>query len=280
MNTEPIIYWKLDGVEEGNCFQSEAKANNIKTSPQAIPDEKFGSCLQLNDNSIDIKATDRDPELETYTVALWVKPTETDKSQDGVILQVGPEFNICLGANGNIQCHFPGKMKLSAQSFFQPGLWLHVAASWDGKAARIYYNGNLEAEEFPAEIGDRSLRSDAGQDIEPDRTYKGCVAHLRLYWKALQVEEIRRDMIEDESAASAFARSHPLDFELYNRDNHHVLYIDDNPDGQSMTLDIKNTSTRDIVFKKLEKIMSATIVILSCVFARKLCHPPVFRRFK
>jgi len=134
------------------------------------------------------------------------------------------------------------------------GNWYHVAITNDGETARTYINGNLvtkgdvggnlEVDNTPLIVG-RNLDESAGQ------FYKGCMAHIRLYDDALTVDEIRRDMMHDESAASAFVRSHPIGFELYNEDNHHVLYIDDDPAGQALWLDIVNTSNRNIELNDL-----------------------------
>jgi hypothetical protein len=77
------------------------------------------------------------------------------------------------------------------------------------------------------------------------------MAHIRLYDAALSALEIGRDMAQDEAALAAFVRTHPLDFNLFNEDQHHVLYIDDDPAGQTMTLDLTNTSRQDVVLKDI-----------------------------
>src|SRR5690606_27893879 len=78
-------------------------------------------------------------------------------------------------------------------------------------------------------------------------------AHLRIYDGALTQSEIRLDMRTDESSLGSFNLTHPLDFNFYNKDNHHVLYIDDSPTGQNMYLDLTNTSRQNITLNDIGK---------------------------
>ncbi|WP_035752644.1 LamG-like jellyroll fold domain-containing protein [Parafrankia discariae] len=74
----------------------------------------------------------------------------------------------------------------------------------------------------------------------------GRFAHLRLYDGALDADELGRDMADDESALAAFVRTHPLTVELTDTDGQPVLYIEDGPPSQRLTLRVTNAGRQDV----------------------------------
>jgi microcystin-dependent protein len=253
----------LDTLDEGNTISDETNnhLNGTYTGNiQVVPEAKFGSCLYFDGNGDSITVPDKAAlRLHNYTAEVWIKPEQT-RSNQGVLGKPGRNYNIWLGASGYIHHRFHTENNLNAgvpdtdAGSIVWGQWHHVAITNDGQTARTYINGILKAEgavtgnlvidNTPLVVG-RSLDDSQGD------YYKGCMAHLRLYDDVLTLEEIRRDMLQDESAASAFVRSHPIDFELYNEDNHHVLLIDDHPEGQTLSLDILNSSRQNIELNDL-----------------------------
>lgn len=263
MSANLILHWMLDTLGEDNTISDETNnhLNGTYTGNiQVVPDAKFGSCLYFDGNGDSITVPDKAAlRLHNYTAEVWIKPEQT-RSNQGVLGKPGRNYNIWLGATGYIHHRFhtekdsnAGAPDTAAGSIVL-GQWHHVAITNDGQTARTYINGILKAEgagtgnlvidNTPLVVG-RSL-----DDSQCDY-YKGCMTHLRLYDDVLTLEEIRRDMLQDESAASAFVRSHPIDFELYNEDNHHVLFIDDHPQGQTLSLDILNSSRQNIELNDL-----------------------------
>ena len=52
---------------------------------------------------------------------------------------------------------------------------------------------------------------------------------------------------------SNFTKTHPIEFALFDQDNHYAIYIDDDPAGQPLAFEIHNISERDIIFKNQER---------------------------
>ncbi|MBD2385021.1 LamG domain-containing protein [Cylindrospermum sp. FACHB-282] len=258
MSANLILHWMLDTLEQGNTISDETNNHlngTITGNPQTVPEEKFGSCLCFDGNGDSITILDNATlRLHNYTAEVWIKPEQTNNWQ-GVLGKPGRHYNIWLGASGYVHHRFNAGGNWNAgvpnteDGSIVWGQWYHVAITNDGQTARTYINGILKAEsavDGNLAIGNTPLIVGRHLDDSQSAYYKGCMAHLRLYDNVLTLEEIRRDMLQDESAASAFVRSHPIDFELYNEDNHHVLFIDNHPEGQTLSLDILNSSPQNI----------------------------------
>lgn len=263
MSTNLILHWMLDTLDEGNSIPDETDnhLNGTYTGNiQAVPDAKFGSCLYFDGNGDSITIPDKAAlRLHNYTAEVWIKPEQTNNWQ-GVLGKPGRNYHIWIGADGYIYHRFhagndwdAGAPNTEKHSIVW-GQWHHVAITNDGQTARTYINGILKAEgAVNGNLVIHTTQFIVGRNLDDQEIsyYKGCMAHLRLYNRVVTLEEIRRDMLQDESAASAFVCSHPIDFELYNEDNHHVLFIDDHPEGQTLSLDILNSSRQNIELNAL-----------------------------
>ncbi len=260
MSANLILHWILDTLDEDNTIADETD-NHLNGAyagnPQMVPDEKFGSCLYFDGDGDSITAPDRELlRLQNYTVEGWIKPEEKNGWQ-GIVGKPGRNYNIWIwmGSEGGYvhhRFHVGSSTNAGAPNTDMGtivwGQWYHVAITNDGQTASTYINGVLQAQGAMTEdlvVDKKALIVGRKLDDGATNYYKGNMAHLRLYDDALTQDEIRRDMVEDESAASAFVRSHPVDFELYNQDNQHVLFIDDLTD-QTLFLELRNSSTQDI----------------------------------
>ena len=79
-----------------------------------------------------------------------------------------------------------------------------------------------------------------------DNFWKGQLAHARVYKRALSQEEIAELMLDDQTAASAFKRGHPLEFSVYDDDQQPVLVISDGQPDRRLHVEIANSSQRTI----------------------------------
>lgn len=270
MSANLILHWMLDTLDEGNIADETDNHLNgtIIGDIQVVPDAKFGSCLSFDGNGDSITTPDTSTlRLDKYTAEVWIKPEETTNNWQGVLGKPGRNYNIWIGAE-NVENQKKGYIHHSFHAGTNNnaapcntdigsivwGKWHHVAITNDGQTARTYINGILKAEGLVAgELGKTNNQFIVGRDLDGGQGlyYKGRMAHVRLYDDVLTLEEIRRDMLQDESAPSAFVRSHPIDFELYNEDNHHILFIDNHPEGQTLSLDIINSSRQNIELKDI-----------------------------
>lgn len=264
MSTNLILHWMLDRLGESNNVADET-ANHLDGTyagnPTVVPDAKFGSCLYFDGAGDSVTVPDSTAlRLKNYTVEVWIKPEQTNDWQS-IVGKPGRNYNIRLDSAGYIHHRFHVGTDVNTGAPDTPNgsiawsKWNHVAITNDGDMARTYIDGILAAEgPVGGELIADSTAFIVGRDLDDtqNHSYKGCMAHIRLYDDALSIEEIRRDMQQDEAAAAAFVRSHPIGFDLYNEDNHHVLYIDDHPEGQTLSLNIVNTSTKAIELNNFE----------------------------
>ena len=72
--------------------------------------------------------------------------------------------------------------------------------------------------------------------------FAGCVAHLRVYKRALTHEEINWHINGDRTVQYRYRITHPIDFSLENRDADPTLFMDGHPEGQNMFLRVNNVT--------------------------------------
>ncbi|MFJ6837093.1 LamG domain-containing protein [Streptomyces sp. NPDC091209] len=263
-----ILHWHLDEVlaADGVIDASDNHLNGTpEGAPKSLPDERFGSCLAL-DGAADALTLGRTPRLTLttgYTVEAWINPGHFPATRAGIAATGAQVFSLALAADGSVD-HVSAAGAATATAppgSVPPGAWTHLAATSDGQAVRTYINGTLVTERplptgtAPGPAADALVVGRFAQS--PSGYYDGRLVHVRLYDGPLTAAEIRLDMAEDEAELAAFVRSHPVDFELADQDQHPVLFIDDGPSGRPMTLTVTNTSRQEFTFRPLTGPVSA-----------------------
>ena len=168
------------------------------SSPLRVVVGKRGKALELNGaDYVDIAAV---PDLnlkDALTIALWINPARVggvrlvDKTPpgmpEGYLLDTHPTNSLRL-------IMVPGT--LDEQGVLLPvGEWSHVAATYDGKALRLYLNGSQLAE-MPAtgQIKPTDLPLRLGADTQGGNRFTGLMEDVRLYRRALSLEEVKAVM--------------------------------------------------------------------------------------
>ncbi len=145
------------------------------------------------------------PSLHVTTalsLAVWVRPDEVgrdapllDKEGTGQAcywfgLFGSGNFGVLLDADGNM----PWTILDRDQGSVFPGLWSHLASTWDGSVVRHYLNGVLlpQTGSFagPVHVSDNPLVIGANSPFD-NTAFKGVLGEARLYNHALGPEEIR-----------------------------------------------------------------------------------------
>lgn len=135
------------------------------------------------------------------TVTAWIR---ADKPQRWA--RIVDKFNY-VGKSGFALFHHEQKHVVAFQGFGDGGkeiwvesrstvgpAWMFVAASYDGRVARMYINGVLEGEgtsNVPLRHNDKALTLGGGFDGSNDFPWSGDLDAVRLFDRALTAEEIR-----------------------------------------------------------------------------------------
>jgi hypothetical protein len=168
-----------------------------------------------------------------------------------VVIGTVDGFSLSVDAKGALHHGVPadpGASYGSPPGAVEWGVWHHVTVTDDGRTAVTYLDGaEIARYVVPGKPAVGGTTLTVGRDPADRRGHlAGTIAHVRVYDGALGPMEIQRDRALDEAALAAFVRAHPVDFDLFNADEQRVLYIDDAPAGQTMTLRIVNTSRNDL----------------------------------
>lgn len=267
MSADLVLHWHLDALSAENRAIDVSPNHlhgTVAGDPKNLPDERFGTCLEFDGSkdSLTVPAA-AVLRLPSYTAQAWIRPAVSKAKITGLIGKASRDLRMSLNAAGAIEHRFTTSAQPDDGTSTRPGIvrwdaWQHVAVTNDGHVARTYLDGVLVAEyPFTGERAGDDTELSVGVDTVMRGFFTGRMAHVRLYDGALGAVEIQRDMAEDESALAAFVRAHPIDFSLTNQDQQPVLYIDDAPNGQPMTLRIGNTSRQDIDPQQLGDTPSA-----------------------
>lgn len=266
MTANLVLYWHLDALTSNNQVTDSSDnhlAGTVSGQPWMRPDDRFGSVLAFDGTTVQVTGADTPLlRLGSYTVEAWVNPSAKRATRVGVVEKAKGDFAVVLDADGTLRHRFdttakPGDGHATAPGAVPTDTWHHVACVNDGHTARIYVDG-VKASEY-AFAGDRAAaQSTLLLGRHGTGRYTGLLAHVRIYDNALSQTEIQRDMADDEASLAAFVRAHPLDFALLDVDQQPVLFIDDAPAGQPMTLRLTNTSRQDVELRTLAGPVSAT----------------------
>lgn len=259
MSAALVLHWPLDALTDGSraLDTSPNRLNGeVKGDPSNEPDPKFGSCLQFATAADALDVADAAQlRVTAYTVEVWVNAAPVPRPVG--LLGKGTNLNIVLAADGSLTHSFAtasgSESQRTGANALPAGAWRHVAVTNDGQTSRIYLDG-VQAAEHAFTGGRAADRSPLVVAASGPGVFAGRIAHLRVYDDALSAVEITRDMADDQAALDSFVRTHPLDFDFVNVDDQPVLFIDDGPGAQPMTLRLTNTSRTAITAKPLTDV--------------------------
>jgi hypothetical protein len=248
MSAALVLHWPLDALTpESRALDTSPNRLNgqVKGETDNVPDPRFGSCLRFDTDEDQVVLADA-PALRVgpYTIELWVDAAARPRPVG--LLGKGGNLSLVIGEDGSLTHLFgtAGKTQEGHRSDpggLPPGTWRHVAVTNDGQVARIHLDGRAVAE-YAYSGGRAPDQSPLVVAAGGPGVFAGRLAHLRVYDDALSAVEIARDMADDQAALDSFVRTHPLDFDFVNADEQPVLFIDEGPASQPMTLRLTNTS--------------------------------------
>jgi Concanavalin A-like lectin/glucanases superfamily/Chaperone of endosialidase len=267
MTANLVLHWHLDALTPENraVDSSDNHLNGtVSGDPRNQPDERFGSVLSFNGTTDAVTVPDTPLlRLASYTVEAWLNPATAGNPHAGVAGKPPNDFRMILGADGSLAHRFSTTANAdeghaTGPGAVPPGAWRHVAIVNDGHTAGIYLDGKqASAHPFTGERTVAQVPLQVATGGASGTGYAGLLAHVRVYDGPLTETEIQRDMADDEAALAVFVRAHPIGFSLTDVSGQPVLFIDDAPAGQPMTLELANTSRQDIELQPLTGPVSA-----------------------
>ena len=223
-----VAYWPLDEGAGDKVFDTSGNDNNGTINGATWGVGKYGTALQFNgqNNYVEVPSSDSLELYENVTIAAWINWIDAGDAWICIMAngqQNGPWENYGLFINRSSRylyftlsldgVHVPQQ---TPNNITVPNEWVHVCATWDGSAARIYVNGQRELEiakagtldspGLPLRIGHRSGSS---------HYFNGTIDEVRIYNHALTEAEILAAMEGGKGYPYALGPS-PNDGALYS----------------------------------------------------------------
>ena len=233
----------------------------LKGNPLLIPDETFGAVLAF-DGSGDFVETADQPALQLtgdMSLAAWIYIDKKEVNDWVRVVGKGtgyarnygiwyhPVANQWLFQQGNGNNGFQ-QVHVTNAKVIQTGKWYHLLGIKAGANGYLYLDGveigRVGGMGIPTISNDPLTIGYAGYHTP----HSGKIAQVRLYGRALTPEEIQEVMLEDQTAMATFQQSHPIEFSLLDDQEQAVLYIDEDPAGHQMQLNLENVSKQALQF--------------------------------
>lgn len=272
MRGDLVVHLKLDAIEasrksgEKATVRDSSGNNNRATvhgSPELAPDERFGSCLRFNrSESNDYLELPSAGDILTagWTFSTWIYLDPKEVRHNHLILRARADDSPCYAAvytdgDGFLMLDSGGK-ELKSEHPVAHHRWVHVAVAVlaDGSAwlwvdGRLVVEGQLQA--LPESM-DWTVAVGSYKDASVGEQFSGKMAHVRLYGKALTVDEIQRQMSLDELTTLRFSVGSPLEFQLWDEQQDAAIYIEGGETAHGLTLVVRNKDAdkRAVIFHK------------------------------
>lgn len=205
-DTDPIAYYSFNGNAQD---QSRFKNNGVIIGAK-LTEDNFGiansafnfnsSYIEINDEDVFHFATNK------ISITAWIKPIyvhgtyivqKTAETIDGQILGGGGPFSLDIypGTARSViySDDIDDPMIITGKTKIKRNEWQHIAVTWDGKTAILYYNGQVEATKaFDQTISVTNGKLTIGtyQWVHPNAAFYGAIDNVRIYNRSLSKNEI------------------------------------------------------------------------------------------
>ncbi|MBP7509273.1 MAG: family 43 glycosylhydrolase, partial [Prolixibacteraceae bacterium] len=158
------------------------------------------------DGKSNLMLTRRAPESlawnSPFTVSTWVYNPEIESGECIIVwnsredMLMGSYAALMYGTgNYGAVAHGDGYLDLAYSKVPEKGKWHHIAVSFDGMLENVYVDGVLDTQ-LPVNLFVENDEILIGASGEPSENFSGYISNLRLYDKAMNLEEILRIMKE------------------------------------------------------------------------------------
>jgi hypothetical protein len=175
----------FDGdARDRSSYGNHAHAGNVSYVPG-----KSGQAARFNEQSRMLIAQSPSLELQQLTVKFWVRPVAfpTGPGEEPRMGLIDGEatFRIYIHEKGIVRCSMTGRPEAFSKVALPLNEWTRVACTFDGKAMRLYFNGEMVAETVQNGRIAQSIASMAiGHDFPSSDNLLGDIDQLEL-WNAV-----------------------------------------------------------------------------------------------
>jgi len=206
MSNSPLVaWWKMDEGSGTTLIDASDYHNNGTTvgSPVWVTG-KVGQALQLNGTSQYTTAPNSAflGPANAITTAAWIKPERT--ATQNIIKKAANSstngYELSLASTGKVffrinQATSGDTYRITSVTSYPAdgSTWMHIAATYDGAAMKIYINGVLDASVTPASpptISTNALAVGIGAQPDGQFKFKGAIDDAHIYNNALSAFEI------------------------------------------------------------------------------------------
>jgi microcystin-dependent protein len=196
------LHLALDEIEDGLALDETENDNDgdVNGNPQLLPDEVFGSCFSFDGFDDFVEVNDPFQSADAFTLTVWVRPAAiNDGAFHGFVGYQGgglrkPTLRLAPASGGLSYDSYDtdgAQFAAALDNFFTAAsAWVHVAWVKEGTDYRFYRGGELFATRpAPAQFyREPTSKYWVGK---VDSFWKGQLAHVRVYSRALSQDEIK-----------------------------------------------------------------------------------------
>lgn len=268
---------------------SNGQNGTLYGNAQLVDDDTFSRCLKVDGEGdyVDTGAVFSGI-TDTFTIEAWVFPESEhqidQESINGIVGTAGQKYiiwpthgnayglghagaGISVGTNGvSVYEHADGYMP--ALLVWQGSItkWTHIAVVYNNKQPSLYVNGAFVKKGL---ISNKIVHPCAGKGNAYSGQsggigggthgyFKGKIAHVRIYSRALSAQEMQSNIQDDQVALATFRKAYPIGFSLHDDNDEAVLYISDASEGDNLRLEVVNTWQQDIQLIAPQKMTAAS----------------------
>jgi hypothetical protein len=205
LDTDPALvgWWKFDEGTGDIAADSSGNGNDgtLNGPVEWTTEGKIGGAMAFTGpyNFVLVPSAPSLNPTQEITITAWINPSWTGNNR---ILQKSTEgsdtqYRLIKEGGNNIRVHFPPISRFEVTNNIPPqGEWTHLAATYDGSAIKVYYNGVVVGEtaasgdmattDGPLFIGNKWSQAPAGDE------FNGIMDDVRIYSRALSQSEIQK----------------------------------------------------------------------------------------
>jgi hypothetical protein len=167
-----------------SSYGNHAHAGNVSYVPG-----KSGQAARFNEKSRMLIAQSPSLELQQLTVKFWVRPAAfpTGPGEEPRMGLIDGEatFRMYIQEKGIVRCSLTGRPDAYTKASLPLNEWTRVACTFDGKAMRVYFNGEMVAETVrDGKIAQSIASMSIGHDFPSSDNLVGDLDQLEL-WNAV-----------------------------------------------------------------------------------------------